>query len=141
MAALADGQMYEAYRADTLAMIRHLKKECAFKSIFYAGQEIDTERGFEQPDLSLVQNLVALRASKFFVMLYPSELVSSVLVEAGWAIAHEKPSVYFVRDADDLPFLLRQAGQALPFARVYSYSDAEDLRKIISNHRADLFKA
>jgi nucleoside 2-deoxyribosyltransferase len=56
-----------------------------------------------------------------------------VLVEAGFALGAGKPSYYFVKDEDDLPFILRLASQARSVeVRVYPFTDYDDLcRKII----------
>ncbi len=49
-------------------------------------------------------------------MLYPQKMASSVLFEAGFALALDKYSLYFAADRTELPFMLREAAGV--FARV-----------------------
>jgi hypothetical protein len=42
-------------------------------------------------------------------MIYPKRVISSCILEAGYALLSDIPSTYFVRSTDDLPFMLRGA--------------------------------
>jgi hypothetical protein len=72
-------------------------------------------------------------------MLYPKKIASSVLVEAGWALALGKQSLYFVDKRDDLPFLLKQAEQAFSSVRIYDHCTTDGIVNLIKKHRGDLF--
>ncbi len=56
--------------------------------------------------------MAALRAAHLFVMIYPGKIVTSALVEVGYAMALRLPCLLLVRDRDDLPYLLKQAERA-----------------------------
>lgn len=133
----SDGS-YRKDREDMLKLTKTLRQQCKFKSVIYAGQDIESITDFDAPDLSVRDNIEAIRESKYFVMVYPGKLVSSVLIEAGMALSEGKPSLYFVKKKDDLPFLLKQAEQAFESVKIYEYSNVDDICGLISKHGLDL---
>lgn len=139
MAAYDNDAEYKRDRENALAIINTLKQECRFDSVIYAGNEIKSISDFEAADISVNKDFQALLESRYFVLLYPKKLASSVLVEAGWAIALGKVSLYFVRDRDDLPFLLKQAEQAFSSVKIYDNCTAESIIHLLKTHRRDLF--
>ena len=138
MASYDTDQAYKKDREGVLKLITSLRKECDFKSIIYAGHHIETMDEFDVPDLSIIDNMEALNESKYFVMVFPMKMVSSVLIEAGVALCQSKPSIFFVRKKDELPFLLRQAEQAFSFIKIYECKSIDDICKLISKHRLNL---
>jgi len=74
----------------------------------------------EQPDpeaIAAEMDFAALMASRHFVMIYPRRIISSCLLEAGYALVAGIPSVYFVRSDEDLPYTLRGAVESFRNAR------------------------
>lgn len=140
MAAWSNKEEYEQDRINVLKIVDALIQECNFKSVFYIGKEIKSTTDFDAPDVGTIDNMQALELSRMYILLYPNKIVSSILVETGWALALNKPSVYFIRDRDDLPFLLRQAEQAFTNVRIYEgYRNVEDVIRLIERHKAKLF--
>jgi hypothetical protein len=125
-----------------MSIVKWLQDSCRFRSVFYAGRNIETKEKFEAEDFSLSDDLAALRRSKYFMLVYPERLVSSVLFEAGLAIALGKPSVYFVRDLSSLPFLMKKAEQAkLPArVRIYEYESLAKIQTLLQNLGERLWK-
>ncbi len=141
MASVPEGE-YETMREATLAVINALKEHCGFSSFYYAGRNIETTDDFEANDLSLEIDLEALNDSKIFLMIYPEPLVSSVLVEAGWALQSKKPSFYCVKTKKNLPFLLENAEGARKDVnvRIVEYDGSIDhLVKTLVEYRSILF--
>lgn len=62
--------------------------------MFYAGVDIGSVNDFEVANISARDDFQALANSKYFILLYPRPLPSSVLVEVGAAIAFGMPSVF-----------------------------------------------
>ena len=87
-------------------------------------------------------DLEALMNSRYFLLYYPEKKVSSVLYEAGIALAHGKPSVYFVSDPSHLPYLMEQSGQAniKPGVSIYRVENIEQLVQRIDQHGEALWK-
>ncbi|MBZ5555607.1 MAG: hypothetical protein LAO21_23115 [Acidobacteriia bacterium] len=139
MAAYDEDEKYKRNRTDVLMLVEAFRKECKFKSVVYAGTEIASMKDFEAADISAADDIQALRESKCFVLHYSEKIVSSVLFEAGVALALQKPSLYFVKDRDYLPFLMRQAEQAFHHVKIYEFSTTNDILTLIKNHREKLF--
>jgi pimeloyl-ACP methyl ester carboxylesterase len=142
MAGLDTEEKYQSYRSQALAIEKCLHDSCGFRSIFYAGRNLETKEKFEAEDFSLSQDLVALRRSKYFMLVYPEKVISSVLFEAGLAVALGKPSVYFIRDRSSLPFLMKMAEQArLPAGvRIYEYENLSKIKTLLQNPGEGLWK-
>ncbi len=140
MASHADDAAYQKDRAEMNSLVAVLEKDCGYDSVFYAGKHIASGKKFEAADISVREDYEALRSSRRFILVYPGRLVSSVLVEAGMAIALHKPMLIFARDRDELPFLLKEAEQAFPRqVKIYQYETPEDIRSKFQTHRDDLF--
>ena len=142
MAGLDTEEEYQNYRSQALRIAKGLQDFCGFQSIFYAGRNLETKDKFEAEDFSLSQDLAALRRSKYFMLVYPERIVSSVLFEAGLAVALGKPSVYFIRDRRSLPFLMKKAEQAkLPAGvRIYEYESLSKIENLLQNPGEGLWK-
>ncbi|HUP63437.1 MAG TPA: hypothetical protein VNA69_23830 [Thermoanaerobaculia bacterium] len=132
MAAVGD-TLYETYRSAALEIIECLKKQCNMKLIYYAGEQIATRDDFDPQDAAALDDLDAIQESKYFVMLYPKKVASSILFEAGIALALGKRSVYFVKKRKDLPFLMQKAEQAFDRVKLYEYDDVLDIQGILKN--------
>ncbi len=139
MAAFTDKKSFEDNNKDVLRVIEALRNSSPSARVFYAGQGIKTMDDFEPADTSLDKDFRAVLQSRSFVMIYPQKLASGVLVEAGFALGAGKPSYYFVKDEDDLPFILRLASQAKSVnVRVYPFKDYDNLCKEISQLSKEL---
>ena len=142
MAGLDTEEQYQNYRRQALTIEKWLQELCKFRSVFYAGHNLETKDDFESEDLSLSHDLAALRGSKYFMLVYPEKIVSSVVFEAGLAVALGKPSVYFIRDQSSLPFLMQMAEQAkLPArVRIYRYENLSKIENLLRNAGEGLWK-
>lgn len=107
--------------------------------VYWAGRNIRSKADFDAPDISAKKDVDALLESKFFLLLYPSRIVSSVIFEAGIALRSCLTSIYFVHDTKDLPFLMAQASQAFENVRIYEGSLPNDLVTLLRRHGKDFF--
>lgn len=142
MAGLATEEDYQANRNVILELQQQLRDTCNFQSTFYAGQALTSKADFDAQDVALEDEIRALSDSKYFLLFYPQKLVSSVIFEAGLALAFGKPSVYFVQNRHDLPFLMANAEQASLNAtvKIYEYSAENGISKLIRQHGARLWR-
>jgi pimeloyl-ACP methyl ester carboxylesterase len=142
MAGLDTEEQYQSYRGQALEIVKCLQEHCGFRSIFYAGLNLKTKDEFEAEDVSLSEDVAALRRSKYFMLLYPEKIVSSVLFEAGLAVALGKPAVYFIRDRKQLPFLMQRAEQTkLPAGvRIYECESPARIKTLIQASGERLWK-
>lgn len=140
MAGFGDDEKFQNVRQDMMRLVEIFRLECNFQFVYYAGQNIQSIKDFDLEDIALEKDINALKKSKYFIMIYPDEIVSSVLFEAGWAQSMGKSSIYFVRDENHLPFLMKKAAQAIETVKIYRYEDIDDIIRIIQKHKNDLFK-
>jgi hypothetical protein len=131
-------------RRNVQDLIAILEKYCKIKNIYYGGLGMVERSHFEEPHIALQKNIKALRKSSKFIMIFPGKTTSSILVEAGMALALSKDSVFFVKHQNELPFLLRQSLNAsqndgLPQIRIYQYRNFPDILRIIETNGTNLF--
>lgn len=134
---------YDPVRALALRVAEALSGHCGFESVYWAGETITSVDAFENPSTSLQRNIGPFKSARAFAMLLPKQLASSVLVEAGMALAFGMPSVYFVRDRGDLPWMLRDVGGSgvtrLGSVKIVEYKDDDDLIRQIKADGMRLF--
>ncbi|MGB4850076.1 MAG: hypothetical protein WBP41_19275 [Saprospiraceae bacterium] len=119
---------------------RALEVECGFQRVFFAGSNMVSQGEFEVPGVSIAKDINALKNSRYFILLYPEKIASSVLFEAGIALALGKPSFYF-STMDNLPFLMQQANQQFDFVKIHPANDFEQILTIIKNNKRQIFEA
>ena len=73
-----------------------------------------------------------------FVMILPEKMVTSCLVEVGYAIALDIPCLVFVRDRGHLPYVLQEIGQQRNNVKIYRYNNHTNIAGIIDQHGANL---
>jgi hypothetical protein len=95
---------------------------------------------FEAADISAKGDVSAILESKYFLLLYPEKLASSVLFEAGIALRGCLTSIYFVPDRSYLPFLMAQASQAFANVRTYEGSVPDTLVTLLTKHGKSFFE-
>lgn len=134
MASVASEEDYAKHRNKVLEIEKALMAHCNFRSIFSASRNLPTKADFDANDVALVDDLRAIRESRYFMLLHPERSMSSTVLEAGVALAYGRPSVYFVRSRADLPFLMMQAEQALPGVKIHEYASVADILKLITKH-------
>jgi hypothetical protein len=134
MAGFMSAEEYKRDREGVLRIVASLRRKCKFDSVFYEGIDRESWGDFDVEDIAVQRDYQALSESKYFIMLYLAKVTSSVLVEAGWALALRKPSIYFVRNRDDLPYLLRNAEMAFPRVKVYEVQDVDRIIQLIDRH-------
>ncbi|MFG2149050.1 hypothetical protein ACGFRG_33345 [Streptomyces sp. NPDC048696] len=141
MASFPTTEQYEEHRAGIRQVVEALERHCQFK-VYYAGLALPTQSSFQRPDLGAQRDAAALRQSKRFLLVVPLALISSVYVEAGYALALHKPSVYYHHSDVELPFMLRQAsqyGNDFPRCKEYGYARIEDIVQDIETNKSSLF--
>ena len=131
---------YMKSRDQVLKIIAALKRECEIADVFYAGETIEDINDFDLPGASLRDDFRKIQEREFFVLFWPEKFTSrSSLVEAGIAITLNKKSIYFVKNEEDLPFLLYGAPNATRNVKVLKYTSLDDLLSIIQINRSKVF--
>lgn len=141
MAAFTDDRDYQPFRADVLKVLNSMRS-CGL-SVFCALEPIESIDAFDTHGISTHEDMAVLQHSGSFVMIYPQKLATSAVFEAGYALALGRPSLFFVRDEKDLPYLLQRLPEA--FTRV-SILDArewktyDDIAKLVKRNADHWFR-
>jgi hypothetical protein len=85
------------------------------------------DAGVDPESVAAERDLPALTTARNYIMIYPKKLLSSCLLEAGYALVAGIPSVYFVRSDDDLPYLLRGAVESFRNTRRVKFRDEREI--------------
>jgi hypothetical protein len=121
-------------------IVKYFEIELGFK-VFWAGRDIRCRADFEAPDISAIDDVQAIRNSKYFLLLYPNKILSSVLFEAGIALRSCLVSIYIVNNKGDLPFLMDSASQAFSNVRIYKATLPDEALALIRKHGKHFFDA
>jgi hypothetical protein len=111
MASFTDDTQYQPFRTEVLKVIQALRDRGL--SVFCALEAIDSMSKFDTHGISAHEDIDLLEHSGSFVMIYPEKLATSALFEAGYALALGRPSLYFVRNEQDLPYLMQRLPEAV----------------------------
>jgi hypothetical protein len=141
MAAFSTDAEYRSGRAQFKKLFDSLTRDCGL-SVYWAGEKIESMSDFDTLDISVLDDLKALQESHRFALVYPKKLATSALFEAGYALALNRFSHYFVRDRDDLPFLMRELAGSSPNVRIHTeqdWTDYDDLAEKLIKYRDKWF--
>jgi hypothetical protein len=138
LAGFQDDAKLQEEKEFALAVVCCLEQECKYE-VYYAGRDVSSTKDFDASHISARADIDALRQSRYFLLIYPQRIISSVIFEAGMALEKCEASIYFVRDHQDLPYLMRRLTEAVGNVKAYKYQSAEDITKVIKLHRKSLF--
>jgi hypothetical protein len=141
MAAFATDAEYRSGRAQFKKLFDCLKQDCGL-SVYWAAEKIESMEDFDTLDISVLDDLKALQRSRRFALVYPQKLASSALFEAGYALALNRFCHYFVRDREDLPFLMRELAGSSPNVRIHTeqdWNDYDDLAEKMAKYKDKWF--
>jgi hypothetical protein len=125
------GEEYEDQRNSILDVVRLLRQIPGRDRVYYAGENLPTREDYDDEGIALRDCLRNLRAARFFLLIYPRRVASSVILEAGFALMLAKPGVIFYRRREDLPFLLRDVRSEFPAMHTCKYSSFDNLLTLI----------
>ena len=130
---------YTDFHNDIILIQKKLKDECKAKNVYYPGKLIDKPEKFDGHQKAVNQNFVKLKECEYLIVVYPKPLPSSVLVEIGYAIALSKKIIIFVKDPNDLPYMLHNSDVSINNIYIMTYKKIDDIiHQIESNGKAFL---
>lgn len=128
MTGLNSEEKYNEIHQEAVEIGRVFTQEPEINNIYCAAI---TYKTLNQIQNALVaDDLDHLKKSKRFILIYPEKLVTSCLVEAGYAICLGIPCIFFVKNEDHLPYILKEIGQKAANVVTFKYGD-EDLSDFI----------
>jgi hypothetical protein len=109
MAAFNSDAGYKPFRAEVMKVVKALR-DLNLK-VFCALELIESLADFDTAGIGAREDVEKLGQSGNFILIYPQALVTSALFEAGYALARGIPSRFFVKEPEDLPYLMRSLAE------------------------------
>ena len=106
-----------------------ITKHTNVKKIYSGLLKFKSINDIEDETAAAKNDFQKISSSKKFILIYPEKIVTSCLVEIGYAICLNLPCILFVRDRDDLPYNLKELGQIKNNVLIYIYSDRKHHKK------------
>ncbi len=97
----SDENQYLKYRNGVLKMIEILRKEHVVFSEIENFEKLDS---YDDPGKSALEDFNKISNSDVFILMHPSKMQTSALIELGYALAHKK-NIIIVSRKKYLPFL------------------------------------
>lgn len=114
-----------------------LKESRGMERVYFAGQDLeDLGAMWQDAYVGRTEVLSQIAQSRYFMLVYPNNMISSSLIETGWALGIRKPAIVFCHYRADLPTLLGSSKivQKLVAIHNYTYETLEDILTVL---RAD----
>ena len=118
-----DDRIYYDYRKQILKMIEHISDICLISSEI---QGITSSCEYDSPESSVEKDFQAIDASDVLLLLHPTRIQSSSLIELGFACAKNK-KIIIVGDKYDLPYIARGLEKSSYKAITLSTSHLSDI--------------
>ena len=136
MAAFESDEEYVKARREVMDIIQALEDACGYE-VTSALVQCETMDDFNTASVSADQDLANIANSRIFVMIYPRPLRSSVIFEAGYALALNKFCVFFVERKEDLPFMMQDVATIYPHVRLHELPLQDGYEGIVEAIRRD----
>jgi hypothetical protein len=96
---------YVGVRADIMELVYQLRRKTY--DVYFFNEFVPRIEEFDEKEVNPEEYLGHIERSDYFIAIIPQRLFSSIYFEAGYALAHEKRSVYFIIQDNVMPILMR----------------------------------
>jgi len=128
-----EGEEYEQMHSTIDAIIDSIGESGL--SAYSALRKVGNTHIFDPQDIAAETDLAALASSRNFLMIYPRKVLSSCLLEAGYALVNGTHSTYFVNNDDDLPYMLRGAVESFRNARRFLFREQNQILVLFNKYK------
>lgn len=115
IAGFENEQEYLRFRDVILRLIEQIRQCDNVNKIYSALADVSTIDTYDSPAESAVKDLSALQDSTHFILFYPYRVISSALIELGYALAENKKILMIVSQKKDLPYMAQGLGEVQRF--------------------------
>lgn len=130
MASVAKLQ-YAKMRSGALSVKQAILEHTRIRDVYCPMEAIASTSNFDSEKKAIFDDFKILKESEYYLFIYPKRVVSSVLLEMGYAIALSKKTKIFTQNRANLPFMLRQADEAVPNLFVHEYKQFDEIAEKI----------
>ena len=136
---------YEQNFQDISYLQQELRDMRRVESVYFAGEEKPHKSDFTpSPSDAFRDDVMTLADANIFVFIYPQKVLTSALIELGMALGMKKRTFIFVRNPEDLPYLLIGARDGsrnvdfMPTISISTYKNAAELTRKCKDRLYDL---
>jgi len=122
ISSLSGSEKFATYKKEVLRLTDHLAKSHAVHAEVLG---LDSVASYDSPIESLSIDMKAIADSDIFMLHYPEKIVSSTLIELGYAIAFRKYIIVIAPDTKILPYLAKGLSQ-ISSASIIQSSEIND---------------
>lgn len=97
-------QRFRTWLMETLSIVRD---RCPDFSIESEVLGIETTEDYDDPSASAIKDFRSIDEASHFILVYPEPIASSALVELGYALARDKPSLVIAHSIAGLPSIVK----------------------------------
>ena len=134
IAGFLTNQDYDKYSNLLKEVVENLKRRNNIGNIYCEIANITNILEYDSPAKSVVKDFKHIKESDFFILLYPQKIVSSALIELGYAVAENKNILIISPYQEILPYMVLGFEEVYKNIKVkiteYSY---QNLLELINN--------
>lgn len=135
MSGFGNDAEFQQAKADIHQLSDNLLATPHVDSVYFAGSGIDSVQNFSPSNNALISDITAIVNADRFIFVYPREVLTSALVEVGYALGRNIRSHFFVKNLDHLPYLLKDCHKVsstfehIPRISISTYTDGAELAR------------
>ncbi|MBX2854540.1 MAG: hypothetical protein KTR21_06105 [Rhodobacteraceae bacterium] len=138
-------QEYKQNFHDISYLQQELRDMRRVDTVYFAGEEKPNKTDFTpSPSDAFQDDVMTLADANIFIFIYPQKVLTSALIELGMALGMKKRTFIFVRNPEDLPYLLIGARDGarrvdfMPTISISTYKSAEELARKCKDRLYDI---
>lgn len=97
---------YHTYKALLQSVIIEIEKISSLDNIYCELIRINNFSEYDSPATSVIKDIANIDASQYFLLLYPQKVVTSALIELGYAMAQKKNILIISSEKQILPYMV-----------------------------------
>ena len=105
IAGFENQQEYVNFRNKMIELFSQIEQIDGIDNLYSAISGVSTMDTCDSPAESAIRDLKALRLATHFILFYPYRVISSALIELGYAMAENKKILIIVSQKKDLPYM------------------------------------
>lgn len=137
MASLDDEEQYQSVKRTVQHIKNALIANCKIpaRKIYAPALAIDSQDRFDGNEKAITDNFAVMKRTEFYVCLFTKNVATSMIAEIGYCIALKKNIIIFQKVGVDLPYILQDSNNALPFVKIYRYRTANEIIEIFKKNK------
>lgn len=93
--------------------------------------QIQSLKGFESPAISAKKDFLNIKECTHFIIFYPRKIVSSALIELGYAIALDKNILIITPNKETLPYMAQELNSIYETTRIEFLEDILKFEEVV----------